>query len=136
MRLRSGPDAPPLESPAFQELTVSDTTEQPTHDSPGSLPTLRPASSPQRAARDEPLPVATGRRVTGEGAEFGPAPLRERRAAPPPPIINVTIGRIEVRAPVAAPPSPAPRSEAARPEPPRPAVSLETYLERRADGRY
>jgi len=62
--------------------------------------------------------------------EAGKGAGEERRSEPVPPIINVTIGRIEVRASV-APPAPMPRAEA-----PRPAISLEEYLQRRADGRF
>jgi hypothetical protein len=48
-----------------------------------------------------------------------------------PPVIRVSIGRVEVRA---TPPPPVPAAPV--PDPPRPAMSLDDYLTRRADGAY
>jgi hypothetical protein len=57
-----------------------------------------------------------------------PAAPREEQQ-PPRPAINVTIGRVEVRAVFAPPPQPAPRPQ------PAPAMSLEEYLKQRDGGR-
>jgi hypothetical protein len=79
---------------------------------------------------DEPE-VTTGPSRVEEASREGRRAEERRRAEPLPPVIQVTIGRIEVRSP-AAPPAPA----TLPPEPVRPAVSLEEYLQRRAEGRY
>jgi hypothetical protein len=94
--------------------------------------TLRPVPPTPPEIHDEEQMTAGGASAGGRGeARATTAVAPERRAEPVPPIINVTIGRIEIRAPAAPPAAPAPRVE-----PPRPAVSLDDYLQRRADGRY
>jgi hypothetical protein len=92
---------------------------------------LRPAPIPAPAARHVPERIEAASPARRERGERGPSGIEERRSEPLPPVINVTIGRIEVRAP-AAPSAPS----APRPEAPRPAVSLEEYLQRRAEGRF
>lgn len=99
----------------------------------GGLPrtTLRPMPPPPSPARDEPHRAEAYQRTGGERRQRDLTETEEHRPEPTPPVINVTIGRIEVRAPVAPATSPLPR-----PEPSRPAMSLDEYLQRRADGRY
>ncbi len=84
---------------------------------PAPLP--RPAAA-TRAER--PLPLAAPPMAAVQPPGPGPA-------APPPQVIHVTIGRIEVRA-AAAPTAPEPR----RTSPAQPRVTLEDYLRRRNGG--
>lgn len=93
--------------------------------------TLRPVPPPPPPPRDEPHRADAYQRIGGERRQRDLTEADEHRPEPMPPVINVTIGRIEVRAPItpATPSLP-------RPEPPRPAMSLEEYLQRRSDGRY
>lgn len=84
---------------------------------------VRQEAVPYQSTR-EPVPAAGPRRT-----RRAPDPLRP--AAPAPPVsIEVTIGRVEVRA--VAPPSP-PKSHSARR--PAPALSLDDYLKQRNGGR-
>lgn len=71
-------------------------------------------------------PLATGLRARPDGRD--PLP-REIRTAPPEPVIEIHIGRIDVRAQVAPPPPAAPRSAPSAPEP-----SLNRYLATRGRG--
>jgi hypothetical protein len=94
----------------------------------------------EAAARRPARPaVAVARRVETEvqlGREPVPAVRRQRaagertpgtgHAAPPPPVIHVTIGRVEVRA---APPRPLAAAPAPRPAAPK--LSLDEYLRSR-----
>ena len=89
---------------------------------------LRPAGARRESEEVEPEKV---RQATGAGRDADAADGAGRRRAAAVPAIQVTIGRIEVRAPAVPPPPALPR-----PEPPRPAVSLDEYLQRRSDGRY
>ncbi len=104
-----------------------------------------PVSAPElarggRARPSDAAPAAAGlviRRIEpARDANPPPAPMPARREAgrhslasppPAPPSIQVTIGRVEVRAstPATVPPSRAKKE---------PAMSLETYLQRRAEG--
>ncbi|HEX3530697.1 MAG TPA: hypothetical protein VH988_26840 [Thermoanaerobaculia bacterium] len=65
----------------------------------------------------------------GPRQDFSPAAWTADDRAEPEPTIEITIGRIEVKAP---PPPPAPRPRPARPGP---RVSLNEYLRRRREGR-
>jgi len=87
---------------------------------------LRAPRSGERQPREERMPSAALRpRV--DVAERGPFPTRREEAAPAP-IIQVSIGRIEVRA--TPPPAQAPRPRPSAPS----AVSLEDYLRQRSKG--
>jgi hypothetical protein len=97
--------------------------------------TAAPAAA--EAAPSAPWPASTDRPPdAGRAAPGGPAARRARAggpAAPPtalaapappaPPAVEITIGRIVVRAAETPPASPAPR-----PERRRPAIGLDTYL--------
>jgi hypothetical protein len=69
-----------------------------------------------------PVVTAASRPRTGPDPVVGPSP--------PPPVIQVTIGRVEVRAVAPAPPPPR-----RKPAAPRPGVTLEEYLVQRRGGR-
>jgi len=107
--------------------------------------TPRPAPASSAPAPDEPLPRSAPLRpaeefsltprfahredAVGPRQDFPPAAWTAGDRAEPEPTIEITIGRIEVKAP---PPPPAPR---ARPARPGPRISLNEYLRRRREGR-
>ena len=93
---------------------------------PGKLPPLPRLSRPMD---DSERPGQSQHEVGAEPAE--PRGAQSRPTAPAAPTIRVTIGRIEVRA-VSPAPRPAPASRPARPQP---ALSLEAYLQQRAEQR-
>lgn len=68
------------------------------------------------------LPILQPRVTLPERQPWAPEP------AAPQPVINVTIGRIEVRA------TPAPKAPARERQAARPAVDLEEYLRQRSKG--
>jgi hypothetical protein len=119
-------------APRAMELPVARPPEH-THDVPAAAPVAaRPPLRTEDVAvlRSAPLPRTEGARVAGE-------PSRSVRLSPPPAAageapapIEISIGRIDVRAVPAAPPV-APRSPAAAPV----ALPLHEYLRRRQDGR-
>jgi hypothetical protein len=87
---------------------------------------LLPVDRPLRL--EPPLPVETLAMPTGQGGGRRGTTAGDRDE---PPVVRVTIGRIEVRA---SPPEP-PRSQPiATPEPASPRLSLDDYLERRKAG--
>ena len=81
-----------------------------------------PESTLETRSRDRP----TGALVT---PVIPSAKTRARSVSPPEPVINVTIGRVEVRATVA------PQKQAPKPERRSPVMGLEEYLSRRSQGR-
>ena len=98
-------------------------------DSPGAVDTVAAADPPAAAGPAEPADPSTSlSSVVITSAEGMPQRSLSRPAAhpePPAPVVNVTIGRVEVRQPPApAPPPPVP---AALPQP----MSLDEYLDRR-----
>ncbi|HEX8556919.1 MAG TPA: hypothetical protein VF668_02395 [Pyrinomonadaceae bacterium] len=116
----------------------------PTTHEPAASPEVRPLTAPAHA----PVrPAATGahaagahaanaqavrsRRAAQEAARAAARDAQEAQAATAPPTIEVTIGRIEVRA--VTPPAPAPPPARARREPPR--MSLDEYLRGHDGGR-
>ena len=83
-----------------------------------------PPQPPQPSKRETPAPILQPRVTVAE-----PAPPPVRREAPPPaPTIQVTIGRIEVRA------TPAAKAPVVERQAARPAVDLEEYLRQRSRG--
>jgi hypothetical protein len=76
------------------------------------------------------LPAADDRDRSAETAAMRPrsvhAAANARATSAEPPVVRISIGRIEVR--VAQPPAAAPRQPAVQP---RPGMSLERYLQRR-----
>jgi hypothetical protein len=115
----AGPPGPVAPAPPLAVPPAS-----PAGDRPAATATIRlvaPATETHPVApRDGPAPAAArAREPLREAAVAGRVRAAERTA----PVINVTIDRIEVRAP--APPKPA--SESRRP-PPAPSVSLTDYL--------
>jgi hypothetical protein len=100
--------------------------------SAAALPAAPPLRLVRPAQSADPLPLALPHRAAPPAA--GPRSTRHaaRRAAEahdpaPAPVIEVTIGRVEVRAEVSGP-KPAPRRAAP------PAMTLEDYLRRRRGG--
>jgi len=83
-------------------------------------PTERAASQPIEAVTAHPPVLAHTRKAAAE------QPAAQKAA----PTIRVTIGRIEVRAVVPAPPTPRPAAE-----PRMPALPLDQYLKQRGEGR-
>jgi hypothetical protein len=112
---------PPGVQPALTILPESErlaSSPAPTSDPADRLPAhLEPALPPPRTGRLQPALPAPPE---------APAPPP---AAPPDPVINVTIGRVEIRA---AAPAPAPER---RPRPEPPVLSLDDYLRRRQQER-
>jgi hypothetical protein len=99
----------------------------------GPLRAERARSSPPAPPVLTPQPSARALAMPARPSEIRPRPSRRERAAPgpvpPPPVVNITIGRVDVRAP-------APAAPAARAQPPRTAPqSLADYLKRRGGGR-
>lgn len=92
----------------------------PSSEIPSLLPQTMPSIRSDRATElsPRPLPSSTGDRLRGG----------EATAALPPPVIRVTIGRIEVRS------APAPVSAPARVQSLRPKISLDEYLQSRNGG--
>jgi hypothetical protein len=83
-----------------------------------------PSSAPERPARRIVVDAASARRrPERESTHIEPMPPVTE------PVVNVTIGRVEIRA-VAPPPSPTRRV----PQTPKP-LSLDDYLKQRGDGR-
>jgi len=150
---------PPAEPAAERPRSVSTMAASP---QPVVHPTVRPAPTVADGGEKAPArPVSQvrnrengGTRLAMKGEETAvPAtPIvarveRRREASAPllnretwetaitrqsePPMIRVSIGRVEVRA---TPPPPVPAAPV--PDPPRPAMSLDDYLTRRADGAY
>lgn len=121
--------------------------EQTREDAPASLasgppaPLRQPPESPQvrLTAPPEPhetlpLPQQPSRAATAAASSPHLEPPRQVAVAPAesaPPVIRVTIGRIDVRAEF--PPAAAPRSAPARR--PAPALSLDDYLKQRIEGK-
>jgi hypothetical protein len=98
-----------------------------------ALQTTNPASGGSSSATVQvqpgqpPLPASS--KTSSERPASREPPQAGRVAAEPAPVIQVTIGRIEVRA--ATPPAP----PAARSQPAKPAISLDEYLRRRSGER-
>ncbi|MFL6257089.1 MAG: hypothetical protein ACJ74T_18940, partial [Pyrinomonadaceae bacterium] len=95
-------------------------------------PQIRPSKQPQTAVTptgsdSESLPVR-GARLNGIQATARESATQD---ATTPPIIEVTIGRIEVRA--VPPPAPPPPPQRARQAPPK--MSLDDYLRAQSGGR-
>jgi hypothetical protein len=94
----------------------------------GQQPATRPGSAPPA-----PTPPVTGNVDPGQptaGRAWRRPAIRPNEPSGEPPIVRVTIGRIEVRAetPSAAPPRKMPRS-------PGPELTLDRYLRERKEGR-
>ena len=84
-----------------------------------AVPVVSPTRAERRAETLKPILLRSAAKESdAHGAE--------------PPVVRITIGRIEVHAPTQAPPT-APASPV---EAPKPAMSLEAYLRRRAQGEY
>ncbi len=111
--------APP--PPATLQPAVQDRASPRRPRGPGREPALPPLLAPRQPLR----PVAAVRAPASVDAERRLAPAQGEEAAP---VIEITIGRVEVRAVTAAAPK-------AAPAPVRPRVSLEAYLRRRPGAR-
>ncbi|MFE4748957.1 hypothetical protein ACFRIB_01480 [Streptomyces mirabilis] len=137
--------ATPHDEPALLPSTLPWTRTAPSAPAPRARPVASPAApataprvplsvTPPLPATRAPVPAEPpGPPLLGVPPSAGPLadPARLAPPAEPAPVIQVTIGRIEVRA--AAPPSPpGPRRRA--PER-RPALDLGTYLRAREEGR-
>jgi hypothetical protein len=127
-RIVSGPSvtgSPDEEAPAGRPVRRGPPEPPMKVERPGSLAAGPPAA--ERAAFTAPVAVMLP--ASPAPRDVGAIPLAEPEA-PAEPVVNVTIGRIEVRAAAPAPAS-APRA-APRPPPPE---SLGDYLKRRNGGR-
>jgi hypothetical protein len=88
------------------------------------------AADPTDVADGVPAdPLAVPGQVAAAPTGAAARRLAQSRDVTPPPVVNVTIGRVEVRQPPLPPPVPPP----ARSSGPRP-LSLDEYLERRNSG--
>jgi hypothetical protein len=94
-----------------------------THDAESVLASVAPLSEPA------PVRPSALRRVSSMPSSATRRMDQHRDSDPADPVIRITIGRLEVRADVAAPIAPA-----TRPRPERRVMPLEEYLERRAEG--
>ncbi len=112
--------APPRPNEASPEQSVAEAAA------------TRPGSAPPATTQPSRILVAGGVDPGHPSAMPGTrraAGIQPNESQNEPPIVRVTIGRIEVRAETPAPP---PRKT---PSPPRPTLSLDTYLKERKEGR-
>ncbi|MBB3178417.1 hypothetical protein [Variovorax sp. Sphag1AA] len=132
-------EAPRLQSSASRSAMPTGTTTlaepSPTAKEPVGPPAIEERISPWRAPLEHPAEPAIEARATTQAPLPATTPAPRQRAKPEaqvddsPSVVQVTIGRLEVRAPEP------PRRPSAKPTRAAPRMSLQDYLQRRSEGR-